>query len=64
MRELVFEFGDEVGIVAVARVLRLQLVERADQRLGDEDAAVGAEMAARVGKIVRDVTHLHGALPR
>ncbi len=52
MLELALEFRDEVGIVAVARVLRLQLVERRDQRLGDEHAAVGAEMPALVGQVM------------
>ena len=52
MLELALEFRDEVGIVAVARVLRLQLVERRNQRLGDEHAAVGAEMSALVGQIM------------
>ena len=53
VRELVLEFADEIGILPVARVLRGELVERAHQRLGDEDAAVGAEVAARIGEIVR-----------
>ena len=64
VRELVLELGDEAGIVTVARVLLLELVERADQRLGDEHAAVRAEMAALVGKVIRQVSHLHCALPR
>ncbi len=64
MRELVLEFGDEGGIAAVARVLLLELVERADQRLGDEYAAVRAEMAALVGKVIQRIGHLHCALPR
>ena len=52
VRELVVELGDERRVVAVARVLLAQLVERAYQRLGDEHAAVRAEVAARVGKVV------------
>ena len=47
--ELIFEFGHEFGIVAVARVLVTQLIERADQRFGDEHPAVGTEVAAGVG---------------
>ena len=64
MRELVFELGDELGIVAIARVLVAELVERADQRLGDEHAAVGPEVAARIREVVREISHLHCALPR
>jgi len=33
-------------------VRRAQLVERVRQRLGNEDAAVGAEMAALVGQVI------------
>ena len=58
VRELVLEFADESGILPVARVLRRELLERAHQRLRDEDAAVGAEVATRVGKIVG----FHGVL--
>jgi hypothetical protein len=47
--ELIFEFGHELGIVAVARVLVTQLIERADQCFGDEYTAVGTEVAAGVG---------------
>src|SRR5215472_3550446 len=44
--ELALELGDEVGIVAIARVLVAQLVERVDQRFRDEHSAVRTEMAA------------------
>ena len=40
-----------------------QLVERMDQRLGHEHAAVRAEMAALVGQAIRKITHLH-CVPR
>ena len=57
VRELVLELGDELGIRAVALVRRAQFVERVHQRLGDEHAAVGAEVPALVGQVV----HLHAA---
>jgi hypothetical protein len=62
--EFALELGDERRILLVARVLLLQFAERADQRLGDEHATVRAEMAAGVGQVVREVRHLHAALPR
>ena len=52
MLELVLEFGEKLGVIAQARVLLAQLVQRPHQRLGHEDAAVGTEMAPRIGKIV------------
>ena len=64
MRELVLELGDERRVVAIVLVLRLQLVERAYERLGDEHAAVRTEVSALVGQVVGDVTHLHCAPPR
>jgi hypothetical protein len=62
--QLALELGAERGIVAVALVLRLELVERADQRLGDEHAAVRAEVPARVRQVVGKISHPHCALPR
>src|ERR1700674_1351603 len=59
MLELRFEFSDEGGIVLIARVLVAKLVERRDKRLGDEHAAVGAEVSARI----RQVIHLHCVPP-
>jgi hypothetical protein len=52
MLELALELRDELRIAAVTSVLFAQLVERVDQRLGDEHAAVRAEMAALVGKAI------------
>ena len=63
MFELALELGDELGIASIARVAFAQLVERMDQRLGDEYAAIGTEMAALVGKVIREVSHLHRAPP-
>ena len=62
--ELVVELGNERRIAPRVRVLLAKLVERAHQCLGDEHAAVRAEMAARIGKVVGEISHLHGALPR
>ena len=62
--ELIVEFGDERGIVAVMGVLLAELVECADQRFGDEHAAVRTEMPAGVGQVIRKIGHLHCALPR
>ena len=59
--ELVLELGDELRVIAIARVLLAQFVDRADQRLGDEHAAVGTEMACGIGQTVGHVTHLHCA---
>ena len=49
MLELALELRDELRIAPVPSVLLTQLVERMDQRLGDEHASVRAEMAALVG---------------
>src|SRR5207302_10585180 len=59
MLELVRELGAKFGVVAIARVLGLELVERADQRFGDENAAVLTEVAA----LVRQVIHVSRAGP-
>ena len=59
MLELALELGDELGIALVTSVFLTQLIERADQRLGNEDAAIGSEMAARIGQVI----HLHCELP-
>ena len=53
MFELVLELVTEIGVVAVTRVLGLELVERADQRFSDENAAVLTEMAALVRQVIR-----------
>ena len=50
--QLVFEFGLEGGIGLGGGIGRAQLVERLDQRLGDEGAAVGTEMAVRVRQVI------------
>jgi hypothetical protein len=52
MLEVVLELGDEFRVVAVFLIGRAQLLERAHQRLGDIDAAVGAEMAGTVRIVV------------
>ena len=46
--ELVLELGAKLGIDTGAVVVVAQVVQGPDQRLRDEHAAVGAEMAARV----------------
>ena len=53
--ELVAELGFELAIFASGGVRVAQLVERVGQRLGDEHAAVRAEVAA----LVREVIHPH-----
>ena len=50
--ELVVKLGLERGIGARALIGIAQLVERVRQRFGDEHAAVGAEMPARVGQVI------------
>ena len=55
VREFVLELGDELRVLAVALVRRAQFVERVHERLGDEHAAVRAEVTA----LVRQVVHLH-----
>jgi len=40
------------GVVAIARVLGLELVERANQRFSDENAAVLTEVAALVRQVI------------
>ena len=62
--ELGRELGLELRIVAHAQVLALELVQGVDQRLGDEHAAVGTEMAVGVGQVVDlpGFIHLHRAL--
>jgi hypothetical protein len=51
--ELVVEGFEESRVGAAGVVGRAQFVERVHQRLGDEDAAVGAEMTVGVWQIVR-----------
>ena len=55
--EFVFELGAELRIDAITLVCGLQLIERLDQRFGDEHAAIRAEMSALVGQVI----HLHCA---
>src|SRR5690349_211451 len=64
MRELVLELGDEVEIVAKPQVRSLELVERRDQRFGDEHAAVRTEVTTLVGQLAALpwFSHLHCAL--
>ena len=52
MLQLVTEFFEELRVGTVARVGILQLGQRMRERFGNEGAAVGAEVAARVGKRV------------
>ena len=54
--QLVAELGFELRIVARRGVRGAQLLERLRQRLGNEDAAVGAEVATLVGQVI----HPHG----
>ncbi len=56
--ELVLEFGDEFRILPASLVGAFELVKRVHQRLGDEHAAIPAEMPL----LVRKVNPLH-ALP-
>ena len=50
--EIVFELGDELRVALRGRIRELQFLERGNQRFGDEDAAVAAEMAVDVGILV------------
>ena len=61
--EFVFELGLKCRIPAAGLVGLLQFLERRNQRLGDEDAAVGAEMALLVRQRVGGISHLHCELP-
>ncbi|MNR60458.1 hypothetical protein D3C85_1819420 [compost metagenome] len=45
-------FGVERGIVLGLRIGFAQLVQRVDQRFGNEGAAIGAEMATGIGQVV------------
>jgi hypothetical protein len=55
MLQLVIVFGPEGRIGLGGSVGGLQFIERAKQRLGHEDATVGAEMALGVGEVI--LTH-------
>jgi hypothetical protein len=57
VRELAPEFGQELGVVPVLLVGRLQFVDGVRERLAHETAAVDAEVAAVVGLLVGG---LHG----
>ena len=50
--QLVAELGGEGGILARRLVGGEQLVQRMGERLGDEHAAVGAKVPARVGQVM------------
>ncbi|MDR8822196.1 hypothetical protein FEQ05_05940 [Burkholderia pseudomultivorans] len=54
--QLALEFGDEIGVVLVFRIRAAQFVQRVHQRLGDERAAIRAEMAAIIRKVVHGVS--------
>ena len=58
--ELVAELGEKLGIRPVALVLAPELVQRVDERLRDEHAAVRTEVPPGV----REVMHLHCELLR
>jgi hypothetical protein len=50
--QFVAELGHELRVVAVALVGGFEFVQRVDQGLGDEGAAVGPEMPAGIGLLV------------
>ena len=52
VRQLVAEFFEEFGILAVAGIRLVQLGQRVAERLGDERAAVRAEVAGGVRQLV------------
>jgi hypothetical protein len=56
--ELVLELGDEFRILPASFIGAFEFIERVHQRLGDEHAAIPAE----VSLLVRKLMHLH-ALP-
>jgi hypothetical protein len=53
--EFVMEFRHEGGIAPAALVGVAQFIERLAERFGDEHAAVGSKVPARVGQVI----HLH-----
>jgi len=46
------EFAEEFGVILVMRIRRFQFFQRVGQCLGNEAAAIRAEMAGGIGKIV------------
>ena len=50
--QLVAEFGVELGIFARALVRLAQLFQRVRESLGDEHAAVRAEVPSRIGQVI------------
>jgi hypothetical protein len=60
--EVVFELGAECRIGLGRRIGLAQFGQGRHQGFGDENAAVGPEMAARVGQVIGQVLHLHLAL--
>ena len=52
MLEFAFEFGDELGVFAVMLVSVAQFGQRVHQGLGDEHAAVLAEVPLCIGQVV------------
>ena len=62
VRELGMKLGHESRIAAHFGVRLLQLIERMDQCLGDEGAAIGAEMPPCIGLLV--VQHERGPVFR
>ncbi len=57
MLEFVVVLGAEGRVGLGSGVSGLQLIEGSEQRFGDEDTAVGTEMAAGVGKTVMRLGH-------
>jgi hypothetical protein len=62
MLEVVFVLGAEGGIGLRRGVGLAQFGQRRHQGLGDEDASVRTEMAARIRQVIGKVLHLHLAL--
>ena len=52
VRQLVFELGNEVGVVLVFGVRVFQLFDGVGQRFADEAAAVNAKVAFGIGLLV------------
>ena len=48
-------------VATIARVLLLEFIERMDERLGNEHAAVGPEVTVLVGEAIGEIIHLHCA---
>ena len=59
MFQLVLELGHEAGVLLAGSIGFAQLGQGRNQGFCDENTAIGTEVSAGVGKLIRHIKHLH-----